>query len=235
MEHINYRVVIQLLKTKLRQRKISYQELADGLDIPLSTLKKWFSAKDGSFSRLTKICKIIDIPMNLLLKEIEDQNVRTVTMSKELQNAFMKDLTLFKVFWGLCYERLSNDEVMERFSLPEKDLKRILLKLDRLKLIVLDVGDKVKVPKLRPIHWNFSGPFMKMLEKDWVNGILQDTAGPELHFFQLLDESEVEFFQDLRKLEEKYAQRTILDLARNRSKVKKFRYLRVLAEGSFYS
>lgn len=232
MAQSNYKSTISFLKLKLRKLGISYARLAATLDVPESTLKKWFSADDGSFNRISKICEVLGLPVYLVLKEAEEQNLKTFSFSKDQQSAFLKDYVSFKVYWLMVYERKLQDEVMGLLDLKPAEFKKILFKLDKMGLIQLGIGDVVKVPKMRPIKWKFSGTFMEKLLEDWVAGMLKDSE-TNLQFFQLTLNSEKEFLNDLRMLEEKYARRTIMELSGDKKKLKQIRYLSGTAEGSF--
>ena len=232
MAQSSYKTTMNFLKLKLKKLGISYARLALTLDVPESTLKKWFSAEDGSFNRISKICETLGLPVYLVLKEAEEQNLKTFTFSKDQQAAFLKDHISFKAYWLMVYERKLQEETMKLLNLNSTEFKKIIFKLDKMGLIQLGVGDVVKVPKMRPIKWKFTGTFMEKIFEDWVEGILK---GPDtnLQFFQLTQNSEKDFHNDLKMLEEKYARRTIMELSGDKKKLKQIRYLSGFAEGSF--
>ena len=239
MASANYPGLMRLLKAQLKAHNLTYAMLAQTLDVSESTLKKWFVAKDGSFNRIVSICEALGIPVHQVLREFEDQGVLMLTFTREQQAAFLADREAFNVYWLLVYERLSSPAAQVRLKLGDAKYHRLLLQLDRLKLIQLNPHDRVKVPRMRPVGWVFAGPFMKPLAKEWVNGIVSDAPGTDsptrfmLQFFQLTSESEAELQTELKALEEKFARRTIMELSGTTKPRRQIRYLSALAEGSF--
>lgn len=234
MVKTKYPVIMNFLKLKLKHHRISYKTLAETLSIPESTLKKWFTAEDGSYNRIASICEALGLAVHAVLKELEEQNLKTFSFTREQQSYFLKDFDGFKVYWLMVYERKNQIQTQSLLNLKPQDFKRILLKLDGLSLIYLGAGDKVKVPKMRPVKWIFTGAFMEELCREWTAGIIKDSQNSlSLQFFQLTPDSEKDFLWDLKMLEEKYARRTILELSGNPEKLKKIRYLTSTAEGSY--
>lgn len=239
MAQTQYPAVMQEIKKQLKRSKVSYARLAGLLDIPESTLKKWFTAKDGSFGRITQLCDVLGIQVHALIKAVEEQRVLTLSFSTAQQNLFSKDLNSFKVYWLLVYERMDEENIRKVTGLKLNEYKALLYKLDKVNLIQVGKEDKVKVPKMKPVRWNFEGPFMEKLLAQWSSRLHSDAMEKKtfsrliLQFFQLSPESAAEFKKDMEALEEKYARRTILELSTYPGQRKQIRYLCTTAEGSF--
>lgn len=239
MGHFNYKAVMSFLREVLRERKISYLQLSDLIQVPESTLKKWFISEDGTFNRVNIICNALGITLNDVLIALDQKTVITFRINKKAQDYFMKDRMTFAVYWLLVYERLSQDEIMECLQITDKNLKKSLLKLDRLNLITLEPGDRVKIPKVTPVRWSQDGDFMQMIFKEWSHEILTEclTGKTKTHlflqYFQLTKESMEEFKRDVHLLEEKYARRTVQEMTVQKGKLKKVRFVLGTAEGPF--
>lgn len=239
MANVSYELVMAELKKALKRQNTSYAELARQMDLPESTLKKWFNADDGSFNRINMICQAMGLSVFGVIKNAEEQNVQTFTFHEAQQLHFMKDKESFVVYWLLVYERLSVDEVIQKLEINKDEINKILLRLDRLQLVQFGAEDSLKIPKMRPIRWKFEGTFMTELLRDWVTKLFKDNllnkkgSALMLQFFQLTPQSEDEFRREIAQLEEKYARRTILELNNPSQKLKQIRYISALAEGSF--
>lgn len=239
MAKISYSLVMNELKKALKRQNTSYAELAREMDLPESTLKKWFNADDGSFDRIISICQVLGLPVYAVIKNAEEQNVQTFSFNSEQQKYFQKEKTSFVIFWLLVYERLSLNEVIQKLNIDQKIMDRSLLALDRIKLVEYGPGNSLKLPKLRPIRWKFEGQFMIELLKEWGTEIFKDSLANKngssmlLQFFQLSPQSADEFVKEITMLEDKYARRTILELGNSGLKLKKLRYISALSEGSF--
>jgi hypothetical protein len=123
--------------------------------------------------------------------------------------------------------------------LSAQNLQLQLLALDKLSLIELGAKEKIRLPRVKPVRWTAEGLFMKKLLKEWSLELLNSALDSEengnfvLQYFQLSEESQHEFKNDLLKLEEKYARRTIYEMKAPGIELKKIRFLNVLGEGSF--
>ena len=239
MATVRYSLVMAELKKSLKRQGTSYAELARQLDVPESTLKKWFNAKDGSFNRIDMICEAMGLSIFGVIRNAEEQNVQTFTFSDAQQKYFMKDKEAFAIYWLVVYERLSTTEVMEKLRIEKSVLNKALLRLDKIGLVQLGADDNLRIPKMRPIRWKFEGEFMIELLREWVTEIFQDNLTNKkdsmmmLQFFQLTPQYEEELKRDIALLEEKYARRTILELKNPEQKLKQVRFISAIASGSF--
>jgi transcriptional regulator with XRE-family HTH domain len=239
MAKLSYALVMRELKLQLKKSRISYARLANMLDISESTLKKWFIAEDGNFNRINMICELLGIPVHAVIRSVEEQKVVTLTLPISAQGLFNRDFTAFKIYWLLVYERMHEDEILQLLKIKPAELKSILFKLDKERLIEIGLKDKIKVPKMKPVRWKFSGSFMEKLLKQWVDEILEESQHKHddnrmiLQFFQLSPPSAEEFKKDLDALEDKYARRTILELNTYNGERRKIRYLVSTASGSY--
>ncbi len=233
MATVNYHLIMQQLKSNLKKQHLSYARLAQILDIPESTLKKWFGAEDGPFNRINLICEALGLSVYAVIKSAEEQSIQTFTFTKTQQDFFLKDRTTFNVYWLLVYERLDEKSIQKQLSLSSLDYKKSLLKLDKNQLIQLGLKESVRLPRMRPVKWKFEGRFMEELFLEWANQLIADNTNPLLQYFQLSPSSEEEFKKDLEALEEKYARRTIIELNDPSKKLKQIRYFSTHASGSF--
>lgn len=240
MEHNQYSVIMNQLHALMKKQKMSYGRLSNLIKVPESTLKKWFHAKDGSFNRINVICEALQTSLSEVLESIHIQHVRTFVMGKKQQDYFLKDMTAFKVYWLLVYERLSPTDIEKRLRLNTVELRKYFFKLDLLNLIDVNLKEKVLVPKANPIRWNPKGAFMQKIFKNWSGAIVEESLQSKkdsdliLQYFQISEDSEIEFRKDLVALEEKYARRTIQELRSSPQMLKKIRFVAALAQGEFF-
>lgn len=239
MARIEYSHIMTQLKRILRKQGATYATLAKSLDVPESTIKKWFTSKDGSFERISRISEALGVSIANVVKALEEESVKTFSFTTAQQQYFLKDPLAFKIMWLLIYQRQTPQEIQKKFELTEKEMQKILLRLDKLNLIIVGAKDVLKLPRMRPIRWQFSGAFMEKIQDQWIKDLLQDallnvdSSRSVLQFYQLTDEALEDFHKDVRALEERYARRTIMDLNGPKKELHLVRYLSAVAEGSF--
>ncbi len=239
MDSPSYSAIMAHLHKVMKKQKISFSRLSTVIGKPESTLKKWFGAEDGALSRIQLVCSALGITLGEILQRIDQEQLKTIVMGAKQQAHFLQDMRSFEIYWLLVYERFSLPEVRDALKLSESDLRRHLLKLDRLKLIEFNIKEKTIVPKVIPVRWACQGPFLQKLFRDWSQKMLEQSLASGtpgnfiLQYFQLSPESEKELHHDLTKLEEKFARKTISYISQAGENIKGIRFLMASAEGSF--
>lgn len=230
---------MQFLRKVLKRRKITFASLSQLTQVSESTLKKWFSAKDGTFGRVNLICDALGLTLNDVLLALEQRTIVTYKMHRKAQEQLLKDSLAFSVYWLMVYERQKIDHICDILGITEKVLKRQLLKLDRLNLIKLDVNEKVTLPRIIPIRWTPEGPLMEKVYRHWTKNLIEDCLQGQdksrlfLNYLQLTDQSLSEFERELHQLEEKYLRRTIQELSTKDRNLNKVRFMGAIARGRY--
>ena len=239
MDRNIYPLLMAELRSRMKARKLTYADLGKKANIPAATVKKWFATSDGALSRVTRLCPALGTTLQEILATVEHQTVRTITMGQKQQAYFLSDYRAFEVYWLLVYERRSIAEIREALGMREVEVRRRLLKLDKLELISYGLDDKAKVPKVVPVRWTPEGLFIRQVFKAWMQSIITDGLKSTdqsdiiLQYMQLTDQSEAEFRKDLIALEEKYARRTIHEMQLNIPNLNASRFLAVRVKGRF--
>ena len=80
-----YQDLMAGLKSVLKRRKISYQEVAKILELSESSVKRLFNARDGQFSKVESLCDWLGISMADVISAHENRNeeVHTLTSQQE--------------------------------------------------------------------------------------------------------------------------------------------------------
>ena len=233
-----YQQVASALKKHLRAQKIPQARLAERMHIPESTLKKWLNAKDGSFNRLDRVCRALGLSLAAVMKSIERQEVEILEFTEAQQTYFKQNPEIFKAYWFLVYERQGLEGTGHALGIKVETLKRACLQMDKLGLLDVLPGDRLQLPEPRPIRWRPKGAFIERVFRDWSMGVLGEALEQKndliLQFFQLSEEGAAEFQRDLKRLEERYARRTIQDMGSQAGAPKKIRFLAASGEGSFF-
>lgn len=216
-ELTEYQIVIQNLKELLKRQKRTYRELAEGVGLSESGMKKIFAARDGSFERLTQICRFVGVSLTELL---ENQQSLPVEFTPRQQAAFLKEPLLFQVFWMLVYERQSIEVVKAELRLSHGEAFKVVRRLDVLGMLKLLPGEKIRVPTVKAIHWVGDGEFQQKMYRDWSLALVRDVAGASpapdqffiLRYLQMTPKTYQEFKQAHRHLEEEFIRRSIQEM-----------------------
>lgn len=213
----DFREVRDVLKVVLRNRKMTYRELAGELGLTESAVKKIFTAEDSSYSRLHQICKVLGVSLLDILREMETKVLRQEKFGHEAEQFFAKNMDYFHFFWRLVAERQTPEEMRETDGLTEAECLRYLLKLDELGLIELHENNVVRLPKMRLNRWMGEGPLTDTIHYEWSVSLVRDVVKMTLeekskHFMlrsiALRPESYQDFLQAARDLEIEFLKRS---------------------------
>lgn len=208
---MNHQIILETLKRTLKNKKTSYNTLANEIGMSESGLKKLLNAKDISLNRLTQITNVIGVSLSDLMDLAYEEEVKSVELSKNQESALLADNTLLRVFWRMSVENKSEEETIKTEKITRKKLTSCILKLENLDLI-----KSTKSGKIISIHggmyrWTNKGRLVKKLNYDWSERTLNKTlknleqSFHQLSFLQLSHESKKQLFEKLQDLSDEFA------------------------------
>lgn len=145
------------LKKILKTKDINYLELSKKIGMSHSNMRRMFSAEHMNLDHLDEICKALDVSFKDLCQAMEEEVRPVGQFSLEQEKALAKNQELFSLFYILA-TGLTLQEVIHRHHFEKRPLELLLLKLDKLGLIELHAGNRVKCLHGTDIKWNAGGP-----------------------------------------------------------------------------
>jgi DNA-binding Xre family transcriptional regulator len=152
--------IIDTLKRQLKVRGITYLVLAERLNLSESAVKHMFSSGNFSLRRLDDVCAVLEIDIGDLVNISESFEQKIEQLSEDNEREIVTDIRLLLVAYCLI-NYWSFDEIIERYDIsPEAGLK-YLRKLDRMKVIELQPGDRVRLLIANNFSWRKNGAIEK--------------------------------------------------------------------------
>lgn len=237
-ELTEYQVLTKNLKRTFKNYKLSYKDVAREIGLSESGVKKVLSARDGSFQRITQMCKLVGVSVGDLL---QDTKVQDVTFSSKQQEAFLNDLSLFKIYWMLVYERQSTERIQTLLKISYKDLFAKIRKLDAMKLILLLPSDRIRIPSIKAVAWVGQGEFINKIYKAWTRHLLESVSKPKpefnefftIRYLPMTPKTYKEFQMALSNIEKEFVRRSIHEMRTSGSDTHHVRCLMVADDRSF--
>jgi len=149
--------VIAGLKAVLKERGLTYADVAKALGLSVASVKRLFSTGAFTLDRVDRICELAGMELSELLERAHELTRPTNKLSVAQEREIVADPKLFLVTW-LVLNRTQFDEIVKDYRFSERELLRHLIKLDRLKIIELQPGNKVRVLVSRHFAWRAGGP-----------------------------------------------------------------------------
>ena len=196
-----YRIV-DALKKVVRMRGLTYAELAKRVRLSEASVKRLFSQRTFTLARLAQFCEALEIDFGELARLARGREGDASEMTIAQETALAADARLLSVFY-LVVNGWTFDEIVAHYQITPVQCVGCLAKLDRLKLIDLMPGNRMRVKVPRGTRLRSDGPIRRRHGKRAVEDFLApqfDRAGGYFTF-EFRDLSRASFEILRRKLE----------------------------------
>ena len=157
-------VLVAELKRALREQGLTYVEVARALGLSLATIKRRFARGDFSLERFERICELADVGLRELLERAGEHSAPTRQLTLVQEREIVADPRLFLVTW-LVLNRTPFEEITRSYRFTERELLRYFIRLDRLKVIELQPGNRTRLLVSRRFTWRAGGPVQRYLHQ----------------------------------------------------------------------
>ncbi|HUL47578.1 MAG TPA: helix-turn-helix domain-containing protein [Steroidobacteraceae bacterium] len=157
-------LLVAELKRALRERGLTYVEVARALGLSLATIKRRFARGDFSLERFERICELADVGLRDLLERAEERSAPTRQLTLVQEREIVADPRLFLVTW-LVLNRTPFEEITRSYRFTERELLRYFIRLDRLKVIELQPANRTRLLVSRRFSWRAGGPVQRYLHQ----------------------------------------------------------------------
>jgi DNA-binding Xre family transcriptional regulator len=157
--------LLDALKKCLRAKGLAYRDVAQALDISEASVKRIFSRQTFTLARLEQVCRSLDMSiydLARLTKMYWEEESTVLSIGQE--QALAEDSTLLTYFYLLLLGRTPK-QIAAEYGVESRQETRILTRLDRLKLIDLYPGNRVRLLVSRRIVWRPGGPIRRQYER----------------------------------------------------------------------
>jgi len=173
------RQLLSAIRALLRERGITYRQLADALDVSEPTIKRDFSRGDFSLSRLDRICAVLEVSLADLASGAVPARNSLTHLSDQQERALVKEPRLLLLTYLLVND-WKFGEITAAFAMDENALVSLLLRLDALKIVNYRPPNRVKKLTARNFTWRKDGPvheyFLTRVAPEFLRGRFDESA-----------------------------------------------------------
>lgn len=155
------RQLIDALKGALRAGKKTYADVAVAWGLSEASVKRIFAEGNPSLDRLEAACTLAGIDIAELVEQMNRRRRCVTQLSREQEASIASDPVLMLVTVSVL-NRLSFEQILERYALEGPQVIRCLTRLDRLRLIDLLPGNRFKLLTTENFHWIPNGPIQQL-------------------------------------------------------------------------
>ncbi len=202
--------LLTTLKRKLRERGLTYRDIAAALRLSEASVKRLLSTGNLSIERLFEICGLLDMTLAELTQAASASSQRIVCLDEEREAELVSDPKLLLVATcALNHWRLV--DIIDHYQLDEAECLRHLLALDRMRLIDLLPGNRIRINVARDFDWLPGGDIARFFAGRGRDDFLADQfdGDTESLFFvhgMLTPEARRQFMANLRKLRQQFSE-----------------------------
>lgn len=168
------RPLIDTLKLELRKQRITYKQVSEILDLSETSVKRLFSEEAFSIKRLEKVCELLHLDISDLVHLMEKNIELTTELTLEQETELVSEVKLLLVAL-LLMNKLQFAEILAIYNISETEGIQLLARLDRMKFIELQPGNRVKLMISPNFKWIPGGPIQQYFENQVQQEFLQSS------------------------------------------------------------
>jgi AcrR family transcriptional regulator len=196
-------LIVKELKRALRENGHTYNDVARKLGLSVASVKRLFSNGDFSLQRVDEVCELLGLGLRELLERAHERAAPTDQLTLAQETEIVSDLKLLFVTW-LVLIRTPFEEIIQGYLYSERELLQYLIRLDRLKVIELQPGNRVRLLVNRHFSWRPGGPVQRFIHQKMVREFFASHfSGTREEFFvhgaRVTDEALVQLQRTLRQ------------------------------------
>jgi len=175
-------LIVAELKRGLRERGLTYAAVAKKLSLSVASVKRIFSGGDLSLKRVDQICELLETGLAELLAQARERpSANQLTLAQEQEIA--SDPKLFLIAW-LVLNRAPIEDIVRVYRFTEREVLRLFYKLDQMKVIELQPGNRVRLLVSRHFSWRAGGPVQRYIHQKLLREFTSSHfAGSQEEFF----------------------------------------------------
>ena len=202
--------LVGALKRLLRKQGITYRGVAVSLGISEPSVKRMFSRGTFTLDRLAHIAGLLGMTLAEVTHAAEHDLPRLRTLTEAQEKELVTDPVLLLVA-ACVINNWTPQEITGTYRLTHAECLKRLLRLDRLGLVTLLPGDRVRLNVARDFDWLAEGPIQRFFRKQQNDDFLAGDftgEGENLFFLygMLAPAARTRLQAQLRKLRDEFSE-----------------------------
>lgn len=166
------RELIKTLKLALKAQGKTYADVGAELGLTEASVKRLFSKQSFTLERLDQVCRLLDMEIADLVQLMNEQQQKLQQLSVEQETEITGDVMLTLI--AVCVlNRWTMEDILSFYRISETECVRHLARLDRLKVIELLPGNRIRLLVAPNFSWRENGPiqlfFQKKISQEFFN------------------------------------------------------------------
>jgi transcriptional regulator with XRE-family HTH domain len=156
-------LIVAELKRALRERHLTYVDVAQRLEVSLPTVKRLFSTGDFSLERVDGICELLGLGLSEILERAREHAAPSNQLTFAQEQEIVADPRLLFITWQVVVNRATLEDIVRDYRFTEREVLKYLIRLDRLKVIELQPHNRARLLVSRRFSWRPGGPVQRYI------------------------------------------------------------------------
>ena len=151
--------LVTALKKELKSAQMTYADLAQGLGMAESSVKRMLAKGDMALSRIDAICRVLKLDFAELARRVADAQPLLQQLTQEQERAVVADKKL--LLCAICVlSQWTLEQVAHEYRLSEAECIKYFAQLDRIGIIELKPMNRYRLKLAKTFRWRPHGPVM---------------------------------------------------------------------------
>jgi len=202
--------LIATIKRQLKAQGLTYREVAAALHLSEPSIKRLFASKRLTVDRLAQLSHLLGFTLAELAQEVLVAAPRLRTLSADQEARVVSDIKLLLV--AVCaLNNWSLAEIVSAYRVTEAECIKRLVELDRMGLIKLLPGNRIRLIVERDFDWLPDGPISRFFRNegqgDFLNSVFAESGETSAFVYGMLTQSALaQLLTELRRLRKRFAE-----------------------------
>lgn len=158
--------LVRTAKRLLKAQGLTYRDIAPALKLSEASVKRLFASGRFTLERLVEVGKLLGYTLAELAQEAEASSGRVHTLTEAQEREVLASTKLLLVA-ACVLNHWALPDIVAAYRLKETEVLQCLVKLDRLRLIDLLPGNRIRLNVARDFEWRPDGPIQRHFRKHW--------------------------------------------------------------------
>ena len=156
--------LVLVLKKELKSAQMTYADLAQGLGMAESSVKRMLAKGDMALSRIDAICRVLKLDFAELARRVADAQPLLRELTQEQEKAVVSDKKL--LLCAICVlSQWTLEQITSEYRLTEAECIKAFAHLDRLGIIELRPLNRYRLKLAKTFRWRPHGPVMNFFRE----------------------------------------------------------------------
>ena len=159
--------LVLALKKELKSAQMTYADLAQGLGMAESSVKRMLAKGDMPLTRVDAICRALKIDFAELARRVADSQPLLKELTLEQERAVVKDQKLLLL--AICVlSQWTLEQIVAAYRISEAECIGYMAQLDRIGIIELRPLNRYRLKLAKTFRWRPHGPVMDFFRENVV-------------------------------------------------------------------